>query len=60
MGFAHTKLVDEAREALDRVYNDRSVLRPDTLESLNELSSEITTMINFLTEELEEDGEGIF
>jgi hypothetical protein len=60
MGFAHTKLVDEARESLDRVYNDRSVHRPDTLESLKALAAEIATMIDFITEELEGDEECVF
>lgn len=44
----HTHLVDEAREEIKEVFNDKSVSQEQTAESLGELSDEIQIMVDSL------------
>lgn len=44
----HTKLVEDAKEAIKNVFNDRSVDQDTTRESLEELKGEIEILVDTL------------
>lgn len=51
---AHEDLVEKAKNAIDKVFGDKSVDRPTTRESLEELSSHIEAQLNTLDDDDED------